>query len=55
METTIEQFNIGDHISSDFDDHHEDSNWRLIDINVKKWIYSTMTLELLGLLIDTQC
>lgn len=43
MEETMDQYDVANHVSPDFDDHHDDPSWKIFDKAMKKWFYGSMT------------
>jgi hypothetical protein len=50
MLALITQWDIGSHITLDFDSHDADLEWRIINASVKSWMFGTISLEFQGML-----
>jgi hypothetical protein len=46
MLALIEQWDVGAHITPDFDSHDANLEWRIINASVKSCMFGTMSLEL---------
>lgn len=51
MELVIDMYGLRSHISPDFDNHDGDHDWRTINLHIKSWLFTTMTVELAAMLM----
>lgn len=52
-ELTLRKFAISNHVSADAETHHDDDEWRMINLTVKSWMYATVLTEVLDMVMDS--